>query len=270
MSSAPLYAVTQPTTSRGLDANVWHQSLSDYVSNNPLYGYRFSDDFVETLVGLTGTTGVTIDRKWTVRDAAAAGGTYEFANVSGADGVAELTSTGTTNHFGAEAQSPVCIVTPKHSTTPRGRVVWQARVDWSTADTIFVGLGEFGQFLSATSQLTTTADYIGFYTEDNGATLTFVCANDNAGGTAVTDSFTIPASILQATGTYNNLAFAINTDGSVEIGVNGYWYGKVRNGIVETAIPIEDLCVTLAATAGAGTTAPEIFLDCVDCFVAAA
>jgi hypothetical protein len=269
MSSAPYYAVTTPNTNRGLDAAVWQLALSDYVSNNPLYGTRFSDDFVETLVGLTGTVAATIDRKWTVRDAAAAGGTYAFANSVLVDGVGELSSTGTTNHFGVEAQGAGFFALPTHTTTPRGRLCFQARVDFDTADTVFVGLAENqANFLSATSALPTDSDYVGFYTDDNGATLSFVCANDNAGGTAVTDTFTIPAGDISAAGTYNNLAFSVDIDSNVIISVNGNVYAKLQAEIDPLALPIESLAVRLAATAGGGTTAPEINIDRVDVFSA--
>lgn len=270
MSVAPLYSVTTPNTDRGLDANVWLKSLAAYADVNPLYGYNFADDFVETLVGLTGTTAVTIDRKWTVRDAAAAGGTYAFANVAGPDGVASLSSTGTTNHFGVEAESPLVIVTPKHATTPRGRVCFQARVDWSTADSVYVGLTEAGTHLSSTSTLPTTGDHIGFYTTDNGATLTFAATNDNAGGTAVAQTFTIPAADISATGTYTNLAFSIEKDGSIVVSVNGNVYLPVQTALTYLAVPIENLCVRLSATAGGGTVAPAILVDDVRCNVDAA
>ena len=265
--NVPRYAKATPDVTRGLTSDVWRQSLEKYASLDPAFGTRFSDDFVDNIVGLTGTTAVTVDSKWSARDSAAAGGTYAMANTADPDGVASIGSTGTTNHFGIDADGAAFVNLPTHSTDARGRVCWEFRFDFSTADTVFVGLSEVvANFLSATSQLPTDSDYVGFYSEDNGVSLSFVCANDNAGGTAVTDSYAIPTADLQASG-QQRVAFAVNRDKSVDIAVNGVYYGKLKNGIVSTALPIETLVPRLVATAGAGTTAPVILGDHIDVFV---
>ncbi len=264
--STPVYAKADDSVARGLDANVWQQSLNAYVSNNPLYGIRSSDDFVDLKAALTGTTSSSTADGWVVSDAANAGGTYDFANTEGADGVQTLSTTGTTNHFGAVAQRKAVVTLPTATTGARGRVCFECRVDLDDADTVFVGLGETGTVLIASSALPTAADCIGFYTDDNGATMTFESVNDNAGGTRSAGSFTIPAAVLAASG-YQNLAFAVNKDGSVDIGVNGHWYGKRTNGIESANLPIEVLAPSLVCTNGGGTTAASIIVDSIDCFV---
>jgi hypothetical protein len=217
---------------------------------------------------VSGTTTPTVDKVWSVADAAAAGGTYSLVAVAHPDGHLRLGSTGTTNHFGVEAQSLACIVTPNHATLARGRMVFEARVDLEAADTVFVGCSEAGDnFMSATSGLPNNADFIGFYTADNGATLVFHSHTDNSGGTAVSGSYTIPASLVDAD--FNRLGFAVNADGSIEICVNGQLIDKKLHGISNNAAPIETLAARLSATAGGGTTAATILIDRVDVFVSA-
>ena len=266
--NVPRYAKATPDVTRGLTSDVWRQSLEKYASLDPAFGTRFSDDFVENVVGIGGTTSATENSKWSAIEAATTGGTYDVDNVAGEpDGAATFNSTGTSNHQGIEATGAAYANLATHSTDARGRVVFEARVDFSTADTVFVGLTEaISQFLSTTSALPTNSDYIGFYTDDGGATLSLVCANDNAGGTAVTDSYAIPTADLAASG-YQRVAFAVNRDKSVDVAVNGVYYGKLKNGIRSTALPIESLAPRVAATAGGGTTAPAILVDTVDMFV---
>lgn len=268
MPTRPRYAITLPDSGRRLTGDLWRTSLEAYVENNPELGIRVQDDFVRAPVALTGTTAVTTDGFWSATDSAAAGGTYTVALEAGADGIVDVGSTGTTAHFGVALHGNPVITTPNHATAAqrRGRVVFEARIDFDTADTVFLGLGEDGSnLLSATSALPADQDYAGFYTDDNGATLSFRIANDNNGGTAVTDSFTIPVADL--VDGFNRLGFAINRDLSVDIAVNGKVYTRLQNGIVSGAVPIETLCVRCEATAGGGTTAPNVRLDAVDVFV---
>lgn len=267
---APLYQTELPDTSRKLSAGLWRQKLQDYCSNDPQFGVRLTDDFNEYVAGITGTTAATANQKWSGVDAAAAGGTYSVTTEQSPDGIAVVASNGTTNHFGVELQSHAVFTTPKHTTAAdrRGDLVFEARVNFGTADTVFVGLTEPGaNFLSATSTLPNDSDFVGFYTVDNGATVTFYCRNDNNGGTAVEKTFNVSDYIESG---YNKLGFRINKDGSVEVGVNGYWLPKSVTGITATSVPIEDLVARLSATAGGGTTAPSIKIDRLDLFVAAA
>ena len=267
--NAPLYDKTTPDQSVGLTAALWQQSLQRYVSENPEYGVRLKDDFTDYVLA-TGTTGASVSRGYSAVDSAAAGGTYTVATQNGPDGSLSVASDGTTNHFGVEVQrSPAVVTTPLHATTAsrRGRVVFEASVDFSTADTAFVGLTEAGaNFLSATSTLPSTSDYVGFYTADNGTTVVFHCVNDNDGNTAVAQSYDVSAHV-QSTG-YNKLGFALNKDGSIEICVNGVWIPKSVHAIPSsTCFPIETLTVRFSATAGGGTTAPAILVRDYDCFV---
>lgn len=263
---APLYDLTTNATGRHLMAALWQSSLFGHVLSDPSLGVLIRDDFTKYR-NPTGTTSPAVAEGWSVADSAAAGGTYSFATVAGPYGIAELNSTGTTNHFGAEAQYlPAMVCTSKHATTPKNRVVFQTRFDAGDADTIFIGLSESGDnFLSATSTLPADSDYIGFYSTDNGATWTFVSHNDNAAGTAVTDSFTIPAGTYGSD--YNNFGFAVNKDGSVEVVVNDNYLATLSAGIRSTAVPIETLTIRKSATAGGGSTAPTVSFDDTWCAV---
>jgi hypothetical protein len=272
MSTVPIYDKATPDVARGLTGALWQQSLQKYVSADPRWGVRVQDDFVVPPRGVTGDTSATADGNWSAIESATTGGTYTLSQAAGPDGIGRLNSTGTSNHQGIEVQGPAVVTLPTHKTaaTKRGEVVFECRFDKSDADTIFIGLSEAGAaFLSATSTLPEDSDYIGFYSTDNGASWSFVCANDNEGNTAVTDSFTIPSAAVQSSG-FQKFGFRVNTDSSVEVVINGNWYGKQTNGIVSTALPIETLVPRLTATAGGGTTAPTLDIDCIDVFVAAA
>lgn len=268
MSTAPLYDKTTPDTDRGLTACLWQKSLEAYTADNSAFGVRIKNDF-QVRQATTGTTTPAVKDGWSVADAATAGGTFSFDSVEGVGGVARLASTGTTNHYGVEAQGAACVTLPTHSTLPQGEVVAEFRFDPGTADTIFLGFSEAGDnFLTSASALPTdSSDYIGFYSTDNLATCTFVTSTDNNGGTAVSDTYTIPASLLNTS--MNKLGFRVNKPGSVELSVNGTYISPSVNGISRLALPIESLVVRLSATAGNTTTAPNIDLDSVDVFVAA-
>lgn len=270
MSSVPQYDLTLPTTKRGLSAPLWRNILGAYVSNDPQFGVRFTDDFIRRISSaVSGTTSATAELFWSAADAAAAGGTYSLVIVENPDGHARLGSTGTTNHFGVEAQGPPMVALPTHTTLARGAVVYEARLDFEDADTVFAGLSEAGDnFLSSSSALPSDSDYLGYYTADNGTTVVFHAHNDNAGATASSASYTIPASLLASSG-FNKLGFRVNTDSSLELCVNGQWIPASVHGITSASLPIETLVPRLSATAGGGTTAPNILVDRVDVFVAA-
>lgn len=269
MPTAPLYTQSAPRKTRGLLAAIWRGLLQAYASNDSLYGVRIQDDFTKGRT-ISGTTSASTGEGWSIFESAVTGGTNSFSTIAGVGGIAELNSTGTANHQGAEAQwTPALVKLPTATADAQGAVAFQARFDPGDADTIFIGLSEAGNnFLSATSQLPTTSDYMGFYSEDAGATWKFKCANDNDGGTAATGSFTIPTADYSTTD-HNNMGFRVNADKSLDLCVNDKWYGPAVHGIKSTALPIETLTLRLSVTAGGGTTAPTIQVDEVDCFVSA-
>lgn len=272
MSTAPLYSKTSPDTSRGLMAAVWHDMLPAYASNDPSFGIRFTDDFNDTNNTITGTgTAETVRsgvNSWTVdRDGDDADGTVSFVNAASVlDGVAILASNTTNGDDGVTAHCPAArFALPTHATLARGPVVFQARVDdLDVAEVWFVGLSVAGnQFIDGDSLLPDKAAYIGFYSDDHGATVKFVTATSTAG---VNDSLTISDDDLNLT-TFNNLAWRVNADGSVEIGVNGKWYQSARQ-IDKSALPVETLVPRLCALTGDGSDAPDITVDRIDIFMA--
>lgn len=258
---APLYEIS--SSGRGLMASLWRQSLAAYVSGNPQYGVRISDDFTTPIVANTTDASLTAAGfQWWLQDSAAGGTSESLVSGTNADGHAILSATTGTDHFGISMHYGTTAVTqgvvalPTHATAAarRGRVVFQTRVDLGTLDTFFIGLTEpIVDFLSSVSALPTTSDYIGFYRYDDGA-LTFVTANDNNGGTAVIDSATILTAAEMATAeaitTFMNIGFAVNKDGSVDIVVNGKWYGSAGKSISSLALPIEYLTPKYETTRG--------------------
>jgi hypothetical protein len=270
MSVAPLYQKETPDHSRGLSAALWRNSLQAYVANDPAYGVRIKDDFTEHNPAITGTGTAELVRNWVVdRDGDDADGTVSFLNAAGPDGVAILASTTTSGDDGVTARySPALVNLPTHGSNPRGRVVLEARVDdLDIAEVWFVGLSEANnQFLDGDSLLPDDQDYIGFYSDDHGATVKFVIRNDNDGGTAVEDEVTVLDADLDLA-EFNKLGLAVNVDGSIEICVNGKRLFALESQIDRDAAPIETLTPRLCALTGAGSDAPNIDVDSVDCFV---
>lgn len=254
---APLYQKDLPDTSRGLSAGLWRQKLADYCSNDPQYGLRITEDFeksnkqtVFALAQLNSATSTMVDS-------------------AEPDGAVTLDAGATTNHHGGRIAAAACVPTPLNSTAAnrRGDVVFEARVDFGDADTVFVGLSESGALLGATSALPADEDFVGFYTADNGTTLTFYCRNDNNGGTAVEKTYDVSA--YKQSG-YNKLGFRLNKDGSVEVGINGYWLPKAVTGVTSTSVPIELLAPCVEYTNGTSGTQATMKVDRIDCFVAQA
>jgi hypothetical protein len=272
MSVAPLYDKIAPDHDRGLSASLWRNSLQAYAANDPAFGVRITDDFTEVTVA-SATTTPAVTRNWSIdRDGDNADGTVTFDDSSAPDGVAILASNTTSGDDGVTAQYvPAIITLPTHTTAAsrRGRVVFEARVDdIDVAEVSFIGLSEAGdQFLDGDSLLPVDQDYIGFYTDDHGATLKFVMANDNNAGTAVTDEITIPDSDLDLT-KFQKLGFAVNPDSSVEVCVNGKSLLSLAATLNPLALPIETLTPRLCALTGAGSDAPNLDIDRLDVFVA--
>jgi hypothetical protein len=280
MSTAPLYQPAEDYgTEKGLMACIWEGLLEAYVSGNPAFGTRISDDFTEPVAD--NTTDATAVGGWFIQDAAAGGTVESLVSTANPDGIRTLSATTGTDwfgieaHYGTSATSLGCVALPQHSTLARGAVAYQTRVDLNTLDSFFIGLTEpIVEFLSATGTLPTTSDYIGFYRTDDGA-LKFVCATDNNGGTAVSDTVDVltaaEMAALEDTSAFANLGFRVNVDGSVVIGVNGKPYMTASRSINPLALPIESLTPKYAILRGATGDAATVALpiDDIHVFIAA-
>ena len=277
--SYPQVRYNTVTLDRRLSANLWRNSLDEYADGHPEIGsFDFCDFVGRDAVG--NTSDAAAQSGWFVQDAAAGGTNENFANVASPDGIAVLSASTGTDHFGIEAHRGYSATTgawvnlPTHATDARGRVVFETYVDFDESDNWFIGLTEaIVEFLSATGTLPTASDYIGFYRADDGD-LKFVCANDNDGGTAVTDSITIIAAADAPTG-LQKVGFAVNKDNSVEICVAGDLIKLDTSGVTivvdEDALPIETLTQKYATTRGAtgDLAAVALRVDWCACFVAA-
>lgn len=242
------------TAGREKTAALWGKALEKYA-DDPEVGSLYFEDFHMPFAN-PGDAAVATAVGWFVQDAAAGGTAESFTNSASPDGKAVLSATTGTDHFGIEAHrgstatSLGSVNLPTHSTDARGEVIFEAKVDLSSSDNYFVGLTEpIVEFLSATGTLPTDSDYIGFYRADAGD-LTFVCANDNNGGTAVTDSATILAAADIPTGEFK-LGFKVDRDSKVHIFVDGTYYKTESESILSTALPIESLTQKIASTRGA-------------------
>lgn len=255
---------TPATPGREKTANLWAKALEAYAVDPSVGSYDF-DDFLTPISIATDATG---SQGWFVQDAAAGGTVELFESLVGPDGIVRLGATTGTDHFGIEVHRGMTatgtgqVNLPTHSTDPRGRVIFEARVDLSGSDNYFIGLTEpIVEFLSATGTLPTSSDYIGFYRADSGD-LKFVCANDNAGGTAVTDEATILAdAAITALTDYIKLGFAVNRDSTVDIYVNGVSYHTLARTISSLALPIESLTKKLSTTRGATGDLATVAID---------
>lgn len=254
-------------SARGLMACVWQQSLQAYVSNDPSFGYRIQDDFLNNFTdAITGTTSSTDSDGWTGQDAVTAGGTYAVTIEDGPDGYVQISSTGTTNDYGAEfGKTAKNIVLPSHASDPRGRVVTQVRLDNVDADM-------FGYVLTdaaATTPIAGASDaladvgYIGFQVREDGD-LYFVTSSANGG---TTDSAKLIDNGDWTSTAVHQLAFAVNKDQSLDIGVDGVWYNVAAASISSSSLPTGNLAPRFFCTAGATSTAPTIQADCIDLFV---
>lgn len=260
-------AVEDPV--RDLSSECWRGLLEKF--GDPTLGNLRDDDFKTPA---SNTTDASADEGWFIQDAAAGGTVESFVSVAGKpEGVRRLSATTGTDHFGIEAHRGKTatnlgdVVLPTHTSNPKSTVAFHARVGLDLADTYFVGLTEpIVEFLSATSTLPATSDYIGFSRTDAGD-LKFVCANDNNGGTAVTDEVTIlaAADIPDASGVMAKLEFRVNADNTVEIYVDDVRYLKDTSGdlivIDPDALPIESLTPKLAILRGATADLATVTMD---------
>lgn len=263
------YPVRAADLGREKSAALWRQSLEKYAdqaSGDPEVGAFYYDDFGKPRVN---TTSASVNEGWFTQIAVAGAATSpNFSSEPSPDGVARLSATTGTDHFGIEAHRGASATTlgrvnlPTHGTDARGRVVYETRVKLAGSDQYFIGLTEpIVNFLSATSGLPTTSDYIGFYRVDKGV-LKFVVGNDNNGGTAVTDEATIlTAAEVDAKTGFVKLGFAVNPDKSVEIFVDGVSKHVLADGILSTALPIEALTEKYATTRGATGDLADVKLD---------
>lgn len=255
--SAPLYDAA--STARDLTAAVWKNTLRSY--DNPSFGSKVIwTDFTEPFDG--NTSDATATSGWFIQDATAGGTNESMVETASPDGVVTLSATTGTDWFGIEAHygdsatTRGCVSLITATTNARGRVCYETRVDLNNLDTFFIGLTEpIVEFLGATGALPTSSDYIGFYRTDDGV-LKFVMANDNNGGTAVTDEITLltaaQANALDASsGNWARLAFAVNKDRSIDVAFNGVSYRSLAQTLDPLALPIEALTAKYAALRGA-------------------
>lgn len=255
---------SKSTPGRELTPALWARILEAWA-NDPSVGSFDFDDFLQPISNTTDASGA---HGWFIQDAVAGGTNESFASQASPDGVARLSADTGTDHFGIElhrgmtATNVAGVNLPTHSTDPRGRVVFEARVDLSGSDNYFVGLTEpIVEFLSATGTLPTSSDYIGFYRADSGD-LKFVCANDNNGGTAVTDEATILTDAqITAKTDFVKLGFAVNRDQTVDIFVDGVSYRTQALTINSLALPIEGLTKKIATTRGATGDLASVAVD---------
>lgn len=263
---------------RGFSSNLWRQQLDQYGDHTLMNGTLHFEDFVQE--AYNNTTDAGTQNGWKIQDSAAGGTDESMASLNSgedaADGVVRLSATTGTDWFGISAARVNKVVRmPTATVGERGDVCFEYRADVSASDHYFIGLAEeTEEFLGATGDLPTDSDYIGFFRSDGGDLL-FVLANDNNGGTAVTDSVTIltDAEITALTG-WIKFGFRVNQDGSVEISINSeqikYDTSDVLIEIDEDAIPIEALNEIVETQRGAtGDLATvAIDLDFVGCYVA--
>lgn len=286
MSVAPINANVTPRTGRGLSP-IWRGALQAFSKNDPLFGQLvIADDFLGPLTTNGTDASLTVGTGWFIQDAAA-GGTVENLSLEAGwpEGVALLSATTGTDHFGIEmhygttSTSIGCVNLPTATTRPRGDVVFETRVDVTDQKQFFIGLTEpIVEFLGATSALPANSDYIGFFRSDGGG-LQFVMANDNNGGTAVTDTYTLKTAaemdaLENATVDNNwlNLAFRVNKDDSIEVSVNEEWYGIGKHALNPLALPIEALTPKFGIYRGAtdDQATVELYIDYIYVFVGAA
>lgn len=253
-----------------LSAKLWRNALSQFVAGDISdVAYCRLEDFKEYRAN---TTDATADGGWLIQDMAAGGTNENFTTVASGDGIADLTATTGTAHFGIEAHGSLCVNLPTHGSDARGDVVFEAHVEIDKAQAQFVGLCESAtEFLSSTTTLPTDEDYIGFFRNDAGD-LTFVCANDDDGGTAVTDSVTILANDDITDNALYHLGFRVNRDQTVEIYIDGDQVKKDTSGATITidkdALPIETLGEHLAVGRDDGSEATVgMQVDFVACYV---
>jgi len=266
-------------SARGLMADLWRQSLQGYASNDPLYGYRFKEDFsreacspgfpvggTSVAATVTGTTtGSRVASGWIAQDAVTAGGTFLLTKNAGVESGVNLDSDGTTADYGAElGYSHNPIAAPTHSSAPSKRLVAQFRIDEGAVNgqtlAVLTDAGATTPIAGANDAIADVG-YIGFQI-DEGGDLNFVTSSANGG---TTDSVEILESANFTRANVHELGFAINQDLSVDIVVDNVWYGVASRSISSAALPTGNLAPRFASTTS-GTTAPDLNVLNVDIF----
>lgn len=242
---------------RSLSADLWRNLGEKFIigATDPQLGTVEFDDFQKLNPNTTDAT--TVDG-WLLQDSAAGGTNESFVTAVHPDGIAVLSATTGTDWFGiSAARINKNINLPSHGTLPKGDTAIGFRLSLDAVDHYFVGAAEeTSEFLGATGALPADTDYIGFFRSDGG-NLTFVCANDNNGGTAVTYSVTLltAANIPDAADEYTKLEFRVNKDLSVDIAVGGKLIlvdtSGARIRVNPLALPIETLTAIVETQRGA-------------------
>lgn len=280
--SYPSVRISTNDPGREHSADLWRGILEKYAAD-PELGFYYGDDCQLARAAAAVAGAVLPDSQWWFA-AGAAGGTGSVASVAGyPEGLMRVSATTGTDHFGFELHKGLTATTlgriplPTHATLARGTVVTEARIDGSLTGTFFIGLAEaIANVLSATGTLPTDSDYIGIY-RLNGGDVQLVSANDNAGGTAVTDAVTIMSdadfSALVTAGDPIKFGIRVNADNTVEVAINGSRIRATTAGVPleinALALPIESLTERVAVLRGADTDEAtlEVDVDYFDTFV---
>lgn len=273
MSQAPLYSAVAPDSSRGLQADLWRDSLQNYETNDPRYGVRFKRDFAgdcHNVVAATGTTTPSYTGGFVAQDAVTAGGTYAITNVVGPNGEVLVANNGTTADFGVEFGGEVlCFTTPKATTAAERsrRLICDVRVDLVAVNGQFVvGFTSAGALVPIVGANDAIADHGYCVLQIDEAGDLNLLTKSATGGTA--DSVQVIANADWTKLDQHVLGLAITKVGDsaqVEVCVDNQWYKPSVLNIDPDSIPTGYLRFVSGATTS-GTTAPSYELDCVDCF----
>ncbi len=230
MSSYPIPRIALGEASRDRTAECWRGLLEQYA-NDPTTGKLCSTDFRKARVQVVDTF---LDGLWVAEDDVA-GATAEAFNTAvtpaanAGDGVATLAATTGADNRGVKAQAaagattlPEYIRLPSDIVDPRGDVCFEADVylDDAAVDQFFIGLAVNAAAVLASGVIEGAQSVLGFLRTNKGA-VQFVARNDNAGGTAVADSYDVILAADLTTAGWHNLAFRQNKDNSVEVYVDG-------------------------------------------------
>ena len=274
MPQAPLYSPPTPDTARGLMADLWRGSLQDYVSNDPAYGTRIKDDFVQPRLN---ATSASANKDWWLQ--ITGGSTAQaFTSVDGdPDGSVLLSATPTTSgddgataHFGDEAATGNRVNLPTHATAPRGRVVYQTRATRShgTVRIYFAGLAPAAAAVLAAGGALPDSAYLGFRIDLSG-NLDFVTKSAATGSGGVSDSVRVLNVADFPTGV-SILGFAVNKDRSVDIVVNNQIFMVAARSINPLALPVVSLAPAYSVDSDAAeAVATTWVVDDIDVFVSA-
>ncbi len=238
------HGATQPT--RALTAALWRGLQDNGTVTDYEHGSRYRADFVNCAnlnlanVGGTGITAMIVgaDGNASAQAAAAGGTTPSVQKISGVHGIASVTATTGTDHFGVDA----LFGAPGDIVPDAGRVyAFETLLNIRKADTGFVGLVETGNVVFSATSTFNDKDFIGFRWVDRG-NIKFVIHETGTTETSV-DVITFPtASIVTgataaSSGSYNvKLGFRVNGRSSVEIFVNGV-YMKTASDTINAGVP---------------------------------